>query len=45
VVLGWRGVVRRVDGRLAVPVGALCGLLAVGFWVLRNTTVGGWLAP
>lgn len=45
VVLRWRGVVGRVDGRLAVPVSALCGLAAVGFWVLRNTTAGEWLAP
>ena len=45
MALGWRGVVRPVDGRLAVASAVLLGVLAVAFAVLRNTAAGAWLAP
>lgn len=44
-LLGRRGLVRPVDGRLAVAGSGLFGALSVGFWVLRNTGAGAWLAP
>ena len=43
--MGWHGPVRPVDSRLAVAACVLLGVLATGFWVLRNTGAGAGLAP
>jgi hypothetical protein len=45
VLLRWQGPVRPVDSRLAVAACLLLGVLAIGFWVLRNTGAGAGLAP
>jgi hypothetical protein len=45
MVDGWRGVARRADGRRAVLASAMFSVVAVAFWVLRNTVAGAWLAP
>jgi hypothetical protein len=45
VLLRWRGPVRPVDGRLVVAGSVVLGVLALAFWVLRNTGAGAWLAP
>ena len=45
VVDGLRGVVRPGYARAVVTGCVVFSVLAVGFWVLRNTPAGAWLAP
>lgn len=42
---GWRGRVRAASARRVVAGTVVFAVLAVAFWVARNTTGGAWLAP
>jgi hypothetical protein len=41
----WRGVVRSTSSRRHLLLACCFAVVALAFWVVRNTEVGAWLAP